>query len=287
MLPPENVDPPGETPLPADLAEAGTYATEKEALEHGLVVLALGFPYWLVPYEGGFRLLVEPGSLEASRRHLGLYARERRRWPPALLVPADVRAPASVIPPLLWVLVTIGAFRAQELWSDPQEPWGLLDSERVFKHGQIWRIATALFLHADIAHLTANLASGFFVFSAVLTGLGRVRGAVALVIASLAGNAAVVSLHASHPYSSLGASTAVFAGLGILTGAALRRVMRGAGNSQWRLLFPPLAAGLTLLGLFGAGELHTDVAAHACGFAAGLVCGLVAGFRQHGPTGSV
>lgn len=283
MLPPENVDPASDSPLPADLAEAGTYASEKEAHEHGLVVLALGYPYWLVPYEGGYRLLVEPSSLEASRRHLTLYARERRRWPPALLVPPDVRAPASVVPPLLWVLVTIGAFRAQELWYHPIETGGILDSEKVFQHGQFWRIATALFLHADIAHLTANLVSGFFVFSAVLTGLGRMRGAVALVIASLAGNAAVVSLNFSNEYRSLGASTAIFAGLGILTGAASRRVLRHEGKARWRSLFPPLAAGLVLLGLFGAGELHTDVAAHACGFAAGLICGVIAGFRQHRP----
>jgi len=280
MLPPENTQPPSDASPPEGLVEAGVYATETEAYEHGLVVLALGHPYWLIPYEGGFRLLVEPDSLEASQRHLTLYARERRRWPPALLVPADVRVPASVIPPLLWVLVTIGAFRAQELWPDPLETGGLLDSEKVFQHGQVWRIATALFLHADIAHLTANLVSGFFVFSAVLTGVGRVRGAVILILASLAGNAAVVSLHAADPYRSLGASTAVFAGLGILTGAALRRVMRSSGPTQWRLLFPPLAAGLTLLGLFGAGELHTDVAAHACGFAAGLCGGIVVGFRR-------
>ena len=46
-----------------------------------------------------------------------------------------------------------------------------------------------------------------------------------------------------------------------------------ADPHPWRAVFVPLAAGLTLLGLFGAGDLRTDVGAHVTGFAAGLVLG--------------
>ena len=45
--------PEGAELLPLDLAEAGLYATEREGFEHGLVVLATGNPYWLVPAEAG------------------------------------------------------------------------------------------------------------------------------------------------------------------------------------------------------------------------------------------
>lgn len=267
-------DSPVNPVLPDGLAEAGRYSSERDAFDHGLVVLALGIPYWLVPYEHSFGLYVEADWLATARRQLDLFDHESTRWPPAPRIPAPARSAASLVLPLLWAIVTIAVFRAQELWPGVLEDFGTLDASAVNEHHQYWRIATSLFLHADIAHLTGNLVSGFFVFSAVFTSLGRLRGAVLLAFASLAGNAMVVSLASSSEYRSLGASTAVFAGLGLLTGSALRNVARNDGHIAWRALFTPLAAGLTLLGLFGAGELHTDVAAHACGFVAGLFCGI-------------
>jgi len=45
-------------------------------------------------------------------------------------------------------------------------------------------------------------------------------------------------------------------------------------------VFVPLAAGVTLLGLLGAGGLHPDVVAYATGFASGLALG--AGTRAPG-----
>lgn len=283
MLPPENADPLDGPAWSEELAEAGVYRSEGEAFEHGLVVLALGFPYWLVPYEGGFRLLVPNDSLASSRSQLELFDRESQHWPPRSFAAAEAPKPPSVIGPLLWVLATIGVFRAQEQWPEDLERWGMLDAEKVFSRGEVWRIATALWLHADIAHLTANLVSGFFIFSAVLTQLGRVRGTLLVILSALLGNAAVVSLNWSNAYRSLGASTAVFGGLGVLTGAALARVIYGEEKNIARSLFTPLAAGLTLLGLFGAGELHTDVAAHACGFAAGVLGGVIGGTEKKVP----
>jgi membrane associated rhomboid family serine protease len=127
-----------------------------------------------------------------------------------------------------------------------------------------------LFLHADLGHLLANVISGYFVFSAVLSTIGRGRGWLCLAIAAIVGNCAVAGLNYPGPYRSLGASTAIFAGLGLLTGRAVRVLRTKSGGHRWRAVFVPLAAGVALLGLFGAGGLHTDVVAHATGFAAGL-----------------
>jgi hypothetical protein len=41
-------------------------------------------------------------------------------------------------------------------------------------------------------------------------------------------------------------------------------------------MFAPLAAGLALLALYGAGGLNTDVGAHVSGFLAGLGFGFLA-----------
>ena len=261
---------------PPELAEVGVYRTPGEGFEHGLVVLALGYAYWLVPSDAGFRLLVELPVLETVRDQLACFDRESAGWPPR---PAAGHPPArrfELTTPLLWACVVLAVFWGQGAQPGRWEAAGALDPQAVFDRGEWWRPATALFLHADLGHLLSNLVSGVFVFAAVIATLGRRRGWLLLGLASLAGNLAVAALNYPGPYRSLGASTAIFAGLGLLTGRAVRGFHQPDRPHPWRAVFAPLAAGLTLLALFGAGGLHTDVGAHLAGFAAGLGLGFAA-----------
>jgi membrane associated rhomboid family serine protease len=263
-------------PFQADLAEAGVYPTAAEGFDHGLVVLAMGQPYWLVPSQARYRLLVEPDALEPVREELACFDRESIGWPPP--APAENRARRfEITTPLLWALVVMAVYWCQGRWPDRLEDAGALDAQAVFDRGEWWRLGTALFLHADLGHLISNVLSGIFAFSAVLSTMGRRRGWLLLALASLTGNLAIAALNYPGPYRSLGASTAIFAGLGLLTGRALRAVRKGLGRRPWQAVFAPLAAGLTLLGLFGAGGIHIDVGAHATGFAAGLIWGFAFG----------
>lgn len=264
----------GELP-PEDLAEAGVYPTFAEGFEHGLVVLAMGRPYWLVPGDGGHQLLVEPGVLGAAREQLAKFDRESVGWPPKPIVDNIPARQTEFITPLLWSLVILAIFRGQIDWPGWTEA-GALDADAVFRRGEWWRLATALFLHADTAHALSNALGGLFVFSAVLTTFGRARGWLGLALASLAGNLAVAAINWPGPYRSLGASTAVFAAVGLLAGRAIRVAANSDHPHRWRAMFVPLAAGLTVLGLYGAGGLQIDVGAHATGFAAGLVLGFAA-----------
>ncbi len=70
---------------------------------------------------------------------------------------------------------------------------------------------------------------------------------------------------------SVGASTAVFATLGLLAAYAWRR-RRGSGD-RWAYRWAPLIAGVILLGFTGAGGERTDVLAHLTGFAMGAIAG--------------
>jgi rhomboid protease GluP len=263
---------------PADLVEAGVYRTLAEGSDHGLVVLAMGQPYWLIPLDAGFRLLVEPQAFAAVREQLACFDRESVGWPPRPIGENLPARPTELITPLLWSLVVLAVFWAQGRWSGWTEA-GALDTQAVFDRGEWWRPGTALFLHADPAHVISNALSGLLVFSAVLSTLGRRRGWLLLALASLAGNFAAAALSYPGPYRSLGASTAIFAGLGLLTGRAIRVVQQADHPHRGRAMFVPLAAGLTVLGLYGAGEgRHVDVLAHLTGFAAGLVGGFAGAF---------
>ncbi len=260
----------------ADLVEVGRYATTAVGFDHGIVALAIDAPFWLMPGDGGFRLLVRPEDAARVREQLGWFDEESAGWPPRPIVaPVPVR-PVDLFTPLLWLLAVVLSF-----WIQGREPgWtaaGAMDAQAVFERGEVWRAFTALFLHADLGHLVSNALSGLFVFSAVVTTLGRRRGWLLLAIAAMAGNLAAAALHFGGEYRSLGASTAVFAALGLLTGRAIRAVVRVEPPHRWRAVFVPLAAGVAVLGLYGAGEQRVDVVAHVTGFAAGLGLGFVAG----------
>ena len=275
-MPAENpIDPDGER-VPEALAEAGVYSTKGDGFDHGLVVLAMGSPYWLMPFESRYRLMVEPGVAAEAREQLLKFYRESAHWPPDP-EPRHPRAErADLASPLAWALAVVATYWAQGRWPGRLEELGALDG-RVFSRAEVWRPATALFLHADSGHVISNLFAGYFVFSAVVTTSGRRRGWLALAGASVAGNLLAAGLRATEAYESIGASTAVFAVLGILTGRAIRSMARAPAPRRMRGIFTPLAAGLVTLALYGAGGVEVDALAHLTGFSAGVAAGFMAG----------
>jgi membrane associated rhomboid family serine protease len=256
--------------LPDNLVEVGVYRTSAEGFEHGLVALAFGWPCWLVPGEAGFRLLIEPEAVGTMRDQLARFDRDNAGRPPVVGRPPAT--PADLWTPLLWSVLVLASFDAQQKWPAWTQ-FGAVDTEAIFDRGEWWRPFTALWLHADAGHLVSNALSGVLVFSALATTLGRRRGWLMLAIAAVAGNLAAAALNYPGPYRSLGASTAIFAALGLLTGRAVRVGLAARRLQRWRALFVPLASGLAVLGLYGAGGVQIDVLAHATGFAAGLALG--------------
>ena len=136
-----------------------------------------------------------------------------------------------------------------------------------FRAGQWWRPVTSLTLHADFSHLLANLG-----FGALFLGLaGRVYGwGVALLLTLVAAIAAGAVEAAGLPAgsSSLGASTAVFAALGLL--AVVRWPPRGR-VAPWMARAATFGGAVSLLGLLGVGDPRVDVTAHVLGFLAGML----------------
>jgi membrane associated rhomboid family serine protease len=138
---------------------------------------------------------------------------------------------------------------------------GSADAARMLQ-GEWWRAATALTLHADLAHAAANaVAMGIFL-GAVARRLGPALATWSALAAGVAGNV-LTALAVRGGHVSIGASTAVFGALGTLS--ALQVPRRGA--------WVTLGVGVALLGLLGTGE-RADLAAHLLGFAVGVTEGL-------------
>jgi membrane associated rhomboid family serine protease len=150
---------------------------------------------------------------------------------------------------------------------------GSADAGRILS-GELWRSVTALTLHADLSHLVANATAGAFLATAVCRTLGGGLGALLIVVAGAFGNLLNAALN-GFPHVSVGASTAVLGAVGLLSGLAFARTRRARRRRGRAWL--PLAAGLALLGVLGAGP-HTDLGAHLCGFAVGVVLGAVCGW---------
>jgi membrane associated rhomboid family serine protease len=159
--------------------------------------------------------------------------------------------------------------------------WGPLDAfsrgellGASVRAGQWWRAVTALTLHRDLEHLLGNLFFGSWIgwFAAARLGWG-----VAWLATLLSAAAANLFDAALGPpgYRSVGASTAVFAALGILSalGWRERHAMGRGGFARWS----PVIAGVILLGWTGSEGANTDLVAHGLGFLFGLALGAVLG----------
>jgi len=136
-------------------------------------------------------------------------------------------------------------------------------------NGELYRAAAALMLHADIVHLTGNMVGIAILGSAVCSIMGWGTGWLAVLSSGIAGNLMNAYFYKAG-HSSIGASTAVFGALGILTAWQFLRRARQPGQRLKALL--PLGAGLALLGFMGS-SMHTDILAHLFGFLSGIVVG--------------
>ena len=241
MTEPEAPIPLADDPFPEGCVAAGIYATYEDGFEHSLVVLAMGESCWLISTDHGHQLCVEPAALDAAHRQLACFDRERIGWPPPPFVYDIARVKHLPITPLLWALGVCLFY-----WAQVERPGltnaGLLNSRRVFEHGEWWRAWTALWLHADIGHLVSNAINGWMVFSAVVATFGLRASWGLIAAAAIVGNLATVALHSGDDYRSLGASTAVFAALGLLAGRAVGVMSRSGHPHRWRTLLTPLFA---------------------------------------------
>jgi membrane associated rhomboid family serine protease len=267
-----------------------------EARSQALVLVAVGIPCQLQEDWDGVSLLVDSDDALRAQWELESYREENRRAP---LVSTAQRLglltePAAgeggggervlPSPPLLGVigyaLVLLAGFGAQN-----RRPWGLdwtglgaVEAQAILD-GALWRAATGLTLHADLGHLLGNLVFGGVCGLLVGRQFGTGLGWLALVLAGTLGNLLnVVFQDAGHV--AVGASTAVFGGLGFLAGAA-----QSARELRWRQglrRWSPVAAGIMLVAFLGVGGERTDVGAHVAGFVAGVGLGLGAAHLPDG-----
>jgi membrane associated rhomboid family serine protease len=242
-----------------------------------LVLTARFIPCRMENDQNGWHLLIPADIVEKAIQELRAFEEENRNWPPT---PPPYRSMTENSLSTLCILFLLATFHNIArlnipLFDQPPPDWLYLGSAKVhlIHYGEWWRLITALTLHADWLHLLSNLTIGGFFVMLLCRELGSGLGWTLLLAAGTLGNWANAQVQLP-THSSIGASTAVFAAVGIL---ATINFVRHRLNSrgQWKLI---IAAALALLALLGTEGKNTDLGAHLFGFLFGVGMGITAEF---------
>jgi membrane associated rhomboid family serine protease len=245
--------------------------SRRRADDWAVVLAAAGIPHWLRQRLDGWALIVPPDDAGAALETLAAYDHENARFDPSAGDEAAARSRPPTIIGAVVALLLVGFFAitgsraGRSVWFEH----GSADAARMLA-GEWWRAVTALTLHADAPHLAGNAVAIAVLMTAVCWHLGPGVGAWVLLLAGAAGNALTAAAHGGH-HVSVGASTAVFAAVGILAALRIAPARVGAGTRRWWVV---AAAALALLALLGTGP-EADVLAHLFGFLAGGGLGLL------------
>ena len=254
-----------------------TARERRELRTFALVLAARGIDSRIDLVEGVWRLLVTEADLDYGRAEIDAYEHENVSQPPPdfpIRVDSGWWGVAAYIGVIWFVMFAEGA----ELFGWDWRSAGRLHVASVMS-GELWRLVTALTLHADLAHIVANS-----LFGAVFGLLaGRYFGSglawLCIVLGGTFGNALNVLVRPEF-FMSIGASTATFAAVGL--GGAFFWRSGYFREARWQHRFAPVFAAIAFFAYTGTGGENTDVVAHLTGLLAGFGIGLyVARTRLH------
>jgi len=244
--------------------------SQHQAMDWSLVLVSQGIDTVIDhdTEEGTWRLLVQDGELPRAVDALQRYREENRRdvWrqelPWAGLV-FDWRCVA-----VLFLLAAI--YLIEVTGHGDLRALGVMNGKAV-KAGEWWRVFTAITLHGDLAHLAANLSTGFLLLGLGMGVFGPGMGLLIPLLAGVIGNLVGLTIY-PESYRGLGASGMIMGSLGLLSAQSLALLRHGLTHRQ--LAVRGVLSGCLLLVLFGfSPEKNADVLAHVAGFIGGMVLG--------------
>jgi membrane associated rhomboid family serine protease len=245
----------------------------QKTLEWIAVLSATGFDYRLSHEATHWVIHLLDCEVAKARAEIDAYEMEEQKWASVVSAPPDLTLLEDVSWSPWWVAGLLATFYA---WLGPFSPespvlrCAVVDSTAV-SHGEWWRLITGLTVHSGITHVGGNVICLLWFGHALCRIFGGGITWTLILASGIVGNYLAWLVRGTHGIS-LGASTAGFGALGILSAhAVIRNMIRGWGSRDlWAHKLLPLGAGLALLAFLGSGP-GTDLAAHLFGFVCGMV----------------
>ena len=239
--------------------------------DRALVLAAIHIPYQLI--DDGFSCaIVVPAEFSARAvEELQLYEDENPPVRPKVRKRIVYQDALPGVIGYVFIVCAVAWLAGYSIFGYNWFTAGRVDGNLI-RDGEWWRTITALTLHSGVRHLLGNLVFGVFfgIFAGRLLGSGVAWLAVVLS-AALGNTANTLLLDSTH--RSIGASTAVFATLGLLAGYVWRGQLMA--QDRWSTRYGPIIGGLALLMFTGTGDENTDIGAHLLGFVCGFGGGML------------
>lgn len=241
----------------------------RQAEQYAFVLSAMGMSSSIAPEDEVVILYVAHEDAASANEELTAYDKENNRRPPRRASGRSAFPRIEVAMTYWAVLLFFFAAARRDAFSLDWVGQGSAQAGLML-NGEWWRAVTALCLHVSADHLLANLVFGtlFLLLLAQVTGAGVAW--LSMITAGAAGNAINALVH-SPAHTSIGASTAIFAGIGLL--AAFQQVRRPERAISSLRRWAPVAGGAMLLVFLGLGGEKTDILGHVLGFCSGVAAG--------------
>jgi membrane associated rhomboid family serine protease len=245
----------------------------RESTDRALVLHAMDIDHSLDRGVLGWRVSVPAHEESRGREQLYLYEQENRAARPKPVRAAPYPGAAAGAVGWAFVLMIVFSLQSRHRFGIDWLAAGRLDVAAI-EAGEWWRAITALTLHVDVAHLFVNIGFGAVFGTLLARQIGVGLAWLMILIGGAAGN--LMNALVQKPWhTAIGASTAVFAALGLL-GAYLwtgRRLIQDSWARRWT----PVVGAIVLLAWLGTGDERTDIVAHLTGFLVGFAIGALLG----------
>jgi rhomboid protease GluP len=249
--------------------------------EWALVLSSESIPCDIQEKDGRWVISVEESFYERAEKILSDYDRENRV---SLVAAEELRARGKSYSPYAVSFLLLAIFILLKL-TGLEESFirtGAASAGKILQ-GELWRIITALTLHADLLHVLANAFSCWVFCAPVVNIYGSGLGWFLILLAGASGNLITAFIYRT-AHTSIGASTSLFGAVGLLGASrcALGKRYRLQGRKTWFYI----AGTVTLVAVMGVGE-NVDVLAHLFGAMMGVIFGFPSARKMSRPSGQL
>jgi len=251
------------------------HLSRNRAATWALVLDSQNIPCKIVRFGIGWYILVPKDWLDHAAKQISGYEHMNKGWPPPPPKPNPLTENTLTTLSVLLLLAVFHNITILKLPVSGHMPpeWMQIGSAQAARilDGEWWRLVTSLTLHANWLHLLSNLAIGGFFIIILCRELGSGLAWALLLLSGMLGNLANSHFHLP-THTSVGSSTLIFGGIGILSALSMIRY-RHQLRKRWSA---PVGGALALLASLGTEGVNSDIGAHFFGFIFGFIIGLVA-----------